>query len=223
MARLDDAVSRILRVKEKRGLFAPDRKLFRDVTAEEAAFIRDFQQKCAQECITLLRDRLGHFPLSPEKTPRIGVSVIAEYAPAKAEALALKEALEKRGFTVSYNDEDKVTLDETKAFYKENDLIIYAAFSRPFRPIGFLDYTMGRAKKVQNMFIPDHATDKVIVVSFGSPYFVDQYFEKAGTYVNAYSMLACSAKAFVRAACGEIEFMGSSPVELLNGKGFVKA
>ncbi|MBQ9802096.1 MAG: glycoside hydrolase family 3 protein [Clostridia bacterium] len=223
MSRLDDAVSRILRVKEKRGLFSENRQLFRDVTDEEKDFIKAFQQHCAEQSITLLRDKAGRFPLSPEKTPKIGISVIAEHEPAKAEALALKTEFEKRGFTVSYNDADKVSLDETKAFYAENDLILYAAFSRPFRPIGFLDYTLGRAKKVQNMFIPDHAVDKVMVVSFGSPYFVDQYFEKAQTYVNAYSMLSCAAKAFVRAACGEIPFMGTSPVELMNSKGFVKA
>ncbi len=223
MERLDDAVSRILRVKEKRGLFDEDRTLFRDVTDEERTFIKGFQQTCAEQSITLLRDRMAHFPLSPEKTPRIGISVICEHEPAKAEAAILKEEFEKRGFTVSYVDEDKVSLNDTKAFYAENDLILYTAFSRPFRPIGFLDYTLGRAKKIQNMFIPDHAADKVMVASFGSPYFIDQYFEKAQTYVNAYSMLQCSVKAFVRAACGEIEFQGTSPVELLNGTGFVKA
>lgn len=222
MSRLDDAVSRILRVKEKRGLFEENRQLFRDVTDEEKSFIKTFQQHCAEQSITLLRDKAGRFPLSPEKTPRIGISVIAEHEPAKAEALMLKAEFENRGFAVSYNDADKVSLDETKAFYTENDLILYAAFSRPFRPIGFLDYTLGRAKKVQNMFIPDHAVDKVMVVSFGSPYFVDQYFEKTQTYVNAYSMLSCAAKAFVRAACGEIPFMGTSPVELMNDTGFVK-
>lgn len=217
MSRLDDAVSRILRVKEKRGLFDEERALFRDVTDAEKAFIKRFQETCAKESITLLRDKMAHFPLSPTKTPKIGISVISEHAPAKAEAAALKEEFEKRGFTVSYNDEDKVSLDETKAFYEANDLVLYAAFSRPFRPIGFLDYTLGRAKKIQNMFIPDNAADKVIVASFGSPYFIDQYFEKAPTYVNAYSMLECAARAFVRAACGEIDFQGVSPVELYNG------
>ena len=42
----------------------------------------------------------------------------------------------------------------------------------------------------------------------------NQYFEKAKTYVNAYSMLSCSAEAFVKATCGEIEFKGKSPVKL---------
>ena len=64
------------------------------------------------------------------------------------------------------------------------------------------------------MLIPDHALDKVVVANFGSPYMIDQYFEKVQTCVNGYSMLACSVEAFVRAACGEIPFMGKSPVTL---------
>ncbi|UKI35481.1 MAG: hypothetical protein L6V93_15220 [Clostridiales bacterium] len=41
------------------------------------------------------------------------------------------------------------------------------------------------------------AVDKTAVVSFGSPYFMNQYFERAKTFVNAYSMLSPSEKAFV--------------------------
>ena len=92
--------------------------------------------------------------------------------------------------------------------------MIWATFSRSYRPIGFLDYTGDRAMRVRSAFKPDHAVEKVIAVSFGSPYFGDQYFEKAQTYVNAYSMLSESVRAFVRAACGEIEFKGKSPVHL---------
>ena len=214
MERLDDAVRRILRIKEKNGLFDENREAFRTISQEEAAFVRDVQQKCAEQSMTLIRDKMGHFPLNPKKTPKIGVSVIAEHVPAKKEAAAIRDALEQRGFTVEYVEEDKVSLDETVKFYERNDLILYTTFSRPFRPIGFLDFTGPRAQKIQNMLIPDYAVDKVIVANFGSPYMVDQYFEKVQTCVNGYSMLACSVEAFVRAACGEIEFSGKSPVEL---------
>ena len=59
-----------------------------------------------------------------------------------------------------------------------------------------------------------YGTEKSVVVSFGSPYFGNQYFERAVTYVNAYSMLSPSVKAFVKAAVGEIEFSEYSPVKL---------
>jgi hypothetical protein len=80
--------------------------------------------------------------------------------------------------------------------------------------MGFLDYEGDEGGRIAMTFLPPNAVDKVIVASFGSPYFGEQYFEKAETYVNAYSMLDCSVRAFVRAACGEIPFEGKSPVEL---------
>lgn len=214
MERLDDAVRRILRVKERKGLFEEGREAFRPISEEDAAFVKDVQRRCANQSMTLIRDRMGHFPLDPKKTPKIGVSVIAEHPPVKKEAAAIREALEKRGFTVEYVEEDNVSLDETVAFYERNDLILYTAFSRSFRPIGFLDFTGPRAKKIQNMLVPDYAVDKVVVANFGSPYMVNQYFQKVQTCVNGYSMLACSVEAFVRAACGEIEFTGKTPVQL---------
>lgn len=213
MSRLDDAVTRILRVKEKRGLFAPERKLFRDISEEEASFIKDFQKRCSEQSITMVRNRLGHFPLN-EKTKKIGIVVICEHAPALEDAKALKTEFEARGFEVDYNDGGWISEKEAARIFNENDLVIYATFSRPFRPIGFLDYTGERANRLRTSYLSPNFVDKLAVVSFGSPYFGDQYFEKVQTYVNAYSMLECSTEAFVRAACGEIAFEGRSPVKL---------
>ena len=214
MSRLDDAVTRVLRVKERRGLFAPDFALFRDMSDEEKAFVQDVQKRCAYQSITMVRDRIGAYPLSPEKTPNLGICVICQHEPALEDARVLKEEFEKRGFTVEYTEGDAVQGAARKGFYERNDHVLYATFSRPFRPIGFLDYSGKQAQMIQNMLMEPGSTDKVSVASFGSPYFGTQYFEKIHTYVNAYSMLSCSAKAFVAAACGETDFPGKSPVAL---------
>lgn len=213
MSRLDDAVTRVLRVKERRGLFAPDRELFRDMSDAEKAFVLDVQRRCSYQSMTMIRDRLGAYPLSPDKTPKLGICVICQHEPALEDARSLKAEFEKRGFIVEYTegeDMDKIRKD----FYQRNDHIIYAAFSRPFRPIGFLDYSSKQAKLIQNMFMEPNSVEKISVVSFGSPYFGSQYFQKVQTYVNAYSMLECSVKAFAAAACGETDFPGKSPVAL---------
>lgn len=222
MSRLDDAVTRILRVKEKRGLFEEGRELFYELTEEEKTFIKEFQQKCSEQSITLLHNDAGHFPLDPKKTPRLGICAISQYAPALEEARLLKEEFEKRGFIVDYSEEGRIPAAERARFCRENDLLLYATFSRAFRPVGFLDYLDSTAARIQRVFLEPNSVDKTMVVSFGSPYFYDQYFEKAKTYVNAYSMLACSVKAFVRAACGEIEFQGKSPVEIFDRKQYRK-
>lgn len=216
MERLDDAVERILRVKCNAGLFDGDYQRFCELTKNDQRFIAEVQQTCAEKSITLVRDRAGHFPLSPEKTKKIGVVVVTEHEPAKAEALALKEELEQRGFLVDYFDENKLPAARRRELYENNDLVLYALFSRPFRPIGFLDYTRDQAWTLAGAFTQDHAADKNVFVSFGSPYFGDQYLARAQTYINAYSMLDCTVRGFVRAACGEIPFAGVSPVKLKN-------
>ena len=218
MERLDDAVTRILQMKEKAGLFEEGHNRFYDLTEEDEVFIKDVQTRCAQQSITLVRDKQKHFPLKPEQTKNVGIVVLTEFEAYKTEALALKSEFEKRGFAVNYFDGEQFKDGDRITFYHNSDVVIYAMFSRPFRPIGFLDFTQGRAWQLGKAFTPDRAIEKNIFVSFGSPYFVDQYLEKAQTYVNAYAALECSVKGFVQAACGEIAFQGMSPVKLGGGR-----
>ena len=117
------------------------------------------------------------------------------------------DEISKRGInTTCYPD----GIDEDA--FENSDLVIYALFSRPFRPIGFLDFHSMEAVKIQKSL--QSGVEKSLVVSFGSPYFGEQYFERSLAYVNAYTMLQPSVEAFVRAAFGEIEFTSFSPVEL---------
>lgn len=214
VARLDDAVTRILRVKQRAGLFDAGFEQIQKLSECDRSFVAQVQKNCAEKSITLVRDQVNHFPLNPVSTPRIGVVVVTEHAPAKLEALELKNEFIKRGFQVNYYDEGEGNPLNRDELFKYCDVVIYAFFSRPFRPKGFIDFVGYRASLVGYAFNPDGAVDKTIFVSFGSPYFGDQYLEKAQTYVNAYSMLGCAVKAFVRAACGEIEFQGKSPVRI---------
>lgn len=214
MDRLDDAVERILRVKKDAGLLSDDYQRFYEITEQDREFIDRVQRECAEKSITLVRDRAEHFPLKPQKTKNIGIVVIAEHEPAKADAHALKTEFERRGFNVTYFDGDKLDAKDRAVLYSDNDVVLYALFSRPFRPIGFLDYTRNQAWTLAGAFVCDNAIDKNVFVSFGSPYFGDQYVDRAQTYVNAYSMLECSVSGFVRAACGEISFQGTSPVKI---------
>ena len=208
MERLDDAVSRILNMKEKLGLFERDNHPIK-LSDEDKKFVAQTQQKTAEHSITLIRDKGEFFPLSPEKTKRIAVIPVTHHIPAFEEADLLCSELRDRGFEVTYFKEDPRVSDEE---FDKLDLILYALFSRPFRPVGFLDFHSTEANKIAGSL--QYAGEKTIVVSFGSPYFGEQYFERALTYVNAYSMLSPSVKAFVRAAMGDIPFTDFSPVEL---------
>ena len=157
--------------------------------------------------MTLIRDTNGQFPLHPKKGKRITVVPVTHYEPALKEAELLCRELEARGFVVTYH-QGKVTPGDVQ----DCDTLLYALFSRSFRPIGFLDFHSDEARKLR-MF-RNGGMEKTVVVSFGSPYFGEQYFDMATTYVNAYSMLSPSVKAFVRAATGEIPFSSFSPFRL---------
>lgn len=204
--RLDDAVSRILEMKEKLGLFESKNSAIQ-LTKADKEFVKSVQQATAENSITLIRDEGEFFPLSPEKTKKIAVVPITHHIPAFDEAVLLCEELRQKGFEVNYY-KDGITDDDID----ENHIIIYALFSRPFRPMGFLDFHSNEAQKVADALC--YGVEKSIVVSFGSPYFGKQYFPQALTYVNAYSMLSPSVRAFVKAALGECEFGSFSPVLL---------
>jgi len=205
MARLDDAVSRILRMKERLGLF--EEESLRPMSDEEKRFVLSVQRRTADASLTLLRDEMGLFPMSPERTPRIAVVPVTHHQPAFEEGTRLCTLLRERGFAVDEYPEG-IQDEQTQTY----DLIVYALFSRPFRPIGFLDFMGTEAIKVQRSL--QVGRDRTLIVSFGSPYFAGQYFERAKTVVNAYSMLAPTVEAFVRAAMGEAPFTAYSPVRI---------
>ncbi len=210
MERLDDAVTRVLEMKEKMGLFQKDNHAVK-LGKEDLDFVKKTQQETAEHSVTLIRDEGEFFPLSPKKYEKIAVIPVTHHEPAFLEAELLCEELRTKGFSVDCYKELLVDKDNEKVV-EEHDLVLYALFSRPYRPMGFLDFMHPEAKKVANCC--KWGAEKTMVVSFGSPYFGNQYFERAVTYVNAYSMLTPSVKAFVRAAVGEIEFESFSPVEL---------
>ncbi len=206
MERLDDAVTRVLNMKKKLGLFDKDNHAER-LTKQDQNFVQNVQLQTAEKSVTLVKDTVDHFPLSPEKTKKIAVIPVTHYAPNLELGELLCQQLRERGFEVDYYKEGR-----NKQMYDSHDLLILALFSRPFRPRGPIDYYAAEASKVA--YSQEYGTDKTVIVSFGSPYFGEQYFERDTTYVNAYSMTECSVKAFVRAATGEIPFTDFSPVHL---------
>ncbi len=160
--------------------------------------------------MTLMRDKSGLLPVDKRRVRKIFLSPISNYAPAFDIAEHLAERLRAEGFDVTYKK--NAELAEHLTLCEENDLIIYAMFSRSVRPAGFLDFLGGEASKLaRSQRVGD---GKSVFVSFGSPYFFKQYFPRARTYVNAYSMLSGAADAFVDALTGKCPFYKYSPVEI---------
>ena len=181
------------------------------LTPEDIAFVKKAQKDTAEHSLTLVRDELNLFPLDREKIKKIAVVPATHHQPAFDVGEHLCEELRAKGFEVDYFRAG-VPGPELEGLGERYDLILYAIFSRPFRPQGFLDFMGKEAVTVANC--GKYNVDKTVVVSFGSPYFGEQYFERIPVYVNAYSMLDPSVEAFARAAVGEIPFTDFSPVKL---------
>lgn len=210
MERLDDAVSRILALKEKLGLLDPEHTPCRPLSEEEKAFVEQTRLRVSERSVTLVRNRGGLLPIDREKVRRILVVPVTDHPPAMALCDRLCEEIRARGVEVVCKPD--IASWELPRRIEESDLVLYALFSRPFRPIGFLDFY----DKAADRLIPalTHGRDKTVGVSFGSPYFFRQYFARSRAFVNAYSMLETSVEAFVKAAFGEAPFGTFSPVEL---------
>ncbi len=210
MERLDDAVTRVLKLKERLGLLNKDIKPFHILTDEEKAFIENTRAKAFEKSMTLMRDMKNILPIDRERVKKILLVPIVNHLPAYDIAEHLAERLKSEGFEVTY----KPTIEQNgyADLYNEADLVICAMFSRAFRPIGFLDFWGDEASKVADIRKP--GMDKTVFVSFGSPYFFKQYFERSKAYVNAYSMLDGATDAFVDAILGKKPFYDFSPVKI---------
>jgi len=228
MERLDDAVNRIFEMKRKLGLF--DKNNDKRLSFDEKEYVKNVGDRVAEKSITLLRDTKNIFPLNPEKKKKIAIVPIIKddnYERVRGESELLCKEFEKRGFEVDCYDrmitgtpfrnklvngnpmDTDLSSDEIMNSY---DAIIYAMFTRVFRPSGPEDFSGEECLPIKIAL--SYARDKSIVVSFGSPYLIGEYFDRAYACVNAYSMVSSSVKAFVRAAVGEIEFSKYSPVNL---------
>ncbi|MCB0283844.1 MAG: glycoside hydrolase family 3 protein [Calditrichaeota bacterium] len=208
--RLDDAYKRIMEMKEKLGLFNMSSG-YRELSADEKEFIGKTQKTLCDKSVTLIRDKNKNLPLSAGNLKKIIIVPVTHYLPAIKEALHLKEAIEKRGVKVEYLEKG-IPESELETVYGDTDYVIYALFTRSFRPAGPIDFFADEAMKIANS--QKYGIEKAIIVSFGSPYFINQYFEKADIFINAYTMLEPAIKAFVRALFGEIPFQSFSPVNL---------
>lgn len=219
MERLDDAVSRVLDMKEKLGLFRESVQPIRLSDAEKC-FVKDTAQNVAEKSLTLMRNQLNVLPIDTEKIHKVAYVPVANYDKVlDNQAVLLKNLLEERGLEVEYFPQG-ISTEENESVCERNDLVLYALFSRSFRPIGFLDYYGNHAYRIAKSLC--YGAEKSVVVSFGSPYFFQQYFERSYTYVNAYAMVDSSVEAFVKAMFGETEFTGVSPVDTnlqINRKG----
>lgn len=209
--RLNDAVSRIWEMKKRFGLFSKDYQMFTDPgNSQEKGIV--LSEKIANSSITLVRDVNNQFPLKQTSSKTILWNIIgSKYNPeeqVKKYQPAIQE-LEKRGFLVETRINAPFFGADTIALNKF-DKIIYAFDNNASGTVMLYEDRIHSIWLAQVM--PKH---KLISISFGTPYYHNIYLPNINTCVNAYNSNDITQIAVIRAITGEIEFKGSSPVNLL--------
>lgn len=212
MSRLDDAVARVWAMRERFGLNVKTDSLSTPMTEEAKQLVQNTGTAIAEKAVTLVEDRNSSLPLKVENGKKILVVEVGEEM-SESKMEVTKKEFESRGFQVDIMDNPHFyqwgyRIDSLNSY----DKILVCFENRYFHPLGtcLLKNKEVFAVWTANMTDPS----KRIAISYANPYSLDIYEALAPVKINAYSIDAFSQKAVVRALCGEIPFVGVSPVKL---------
>lgn len=210
-SRIDDACRRVLRLKEKYGIF--EQGALPHPTEEQREAIKQniyaLNRDIAARGITLAANRLGFVPVQKDKIRRVKIFYIGysdicfenlQYA-AEEFARHGAECEIQRG----YQDSDTATL-------KDYDLIIYATFIGFHAPAGG-PFFFGEECRMMRKITAECA-DKTVAVSFGDTNIFFNYFPASPTFVNCYSFNPETMEGFVKGLYGEVSFTDYNPFPL---------
>ena len=201
MSRLEDALTRIWRLKERFGATIPE-----DPSATELA--ESVAQRTAKGCLTQLWNHESFLPLNPVERPRILMIATTHYEKAFGRFSILRDELVRRGFSVEFVR--NITPEALEKEQEEYDCILVCIDRQFHRPLGPMELFGEEARNLWSACM--HGREKTVAIGFGSPYLVPNYFETAPAAINAYSKTTEIQRAVASALCGEADFPGTMPV-----------
>lgn len=223
MYRLDDAVRRVWEMKRRLGLLDPEHELVRAMSGAEKAAAAADSSRIAERSLTLVRDRRRALPLDPARDRNLLVVGVTPRSRKGGdggfEAIrGVRDLLASRDFRVDLQHNILYETDYWQSNlpdrYDRIIVVVIRSMHQPFGPLLFWDDEAQSVWGVNAM-----PKGKIIVVGMGSPYLVDEYFERVDTCINTYSHDESTRKALVRALLGEIPFAGVSPVRHERNRG----
>jgi beta-N-acetylhexosaminidase len=207
--RLDEAVSRILIMKEKLGMFSDER----DYSVEHDTVLKHeaAASSMADKSISIVRDIDNRIPVSLNKGEEV-LCVTVEYERNDGKFIFIEqivELLNKRGYKVEHiKNPRKGELASVASAYKAVFVNInVGAHARA----GII-----RLKKEQLGVFEDIAqlrNSNIIITSFGDPYKIYE-IPYVRTMVNAYSPTPKAMESAVKVWFGELPAQGKCPVSL---------
>lgn len=211
VARVDEAVTRVLALKAAVGLWRT-RRLAAVLPASHRQRHQQWARDCARRAVTLVKDEQRLLPLSPRRHRR--VLLIQEWSRhipkpnTYAPELELERRLVAKGFRVERFAPDT---DVHRDYY---DVVIYAVAEeaskvRTAMDLRWLDL-QGGFPRAMDRYWHDVPT---VFIAFGSPFHLRDV-PACPTFINAYSLAPVVQDAVVQALVGAIPFRGRSPVRL---------
>ena len=211
-ARIDDACTRILNMKEKLGMFEDGYTNVKYKAEDVRDRTKELSLEAARKAVTLLRDRQNILPLDKNKIKKVSI-IVSSHSQIffSRDMQVLKKLFEDRGIEVHMQRRLKSEM-ELKEISDNSDLIIYSAFVSGHTPKGAPGLVQEECETYFHAF--KHGSEKTIGISCGSPYSAHDIMYSADAFVNLYGTSPDLLEAFVEAIFGEIPFVGKSPVNL---------
>lgn len=205
-SRVDEAYNRVMELKEKLGLLHGD--LVVPMSQADQALAHSTQAACYDRSVTLVCDKNHQLPFQNVK--KIALVPVGSYPGRPAIIKELIGAFAARGAAVRVYEH--IANEHMQAMAQENDKIIFVMMARPHLPAGPLDFYEWDASAMWASLC--EGREKTVAVGMGSPYFKNQYFERAYTFLNTYTPNVYAAQSLVKALYGEIKTTDFSPVTL---------
>lgn len=207
--RINESCERVLKLKEKLGLFQPEKEAI-DIR-DEVFKTQEIDQQIAEKSITLVCDKKNQIPLRADKIKNVAIVCSSHLNSTVSELKIMQEEFEKRGAIVKMigHIHEK---ESVKKLAQDNDLIIYAAYVAAHRPMGMPSLYGEQMETYFNAF--SYGKEKSIGVSMGYPYLYHDAMAGVDTFFNIYSTNPASLKAFVKTLYGEIPVSRSSPIDI---------
>jgi beta-N-acetylhexosaminidase len=223
--RLDEAVTRILALKAALKLHQRDNR----PTLKNADKIvgckehRDLARRCAERSVTLVKDKGGILPISPETHKRIMLYPIVtgeSYYGGTGEDIGavFKERLEKEGFEVTIftppqgmEGRSSRTTDITENY----DLLLYVSnlMTKSNQTTVRIEWAQPMGANCPNY----SAVVPTVFVSLANPYHLVDV-PRVPVMINTYSALPDNITALIDRLLGRAPFVGLSPVDAFCGK-----
>jgi beta-glucosidase-like glycosyl hydrolase len=212
-SRLDASVRRVLQIKQHLGLF--QRRTVPLDAIMQSVGTRRWQtaaEDIAVRAVTLVRDSMGTLRTLRGQRTRLAVVAYADEG-TSAVALRFSDLLRSNGDTVDYFRlwpmSGPASYDSARVVLARNPVALFAANVKPISSRG----TITLPDSLAALIGVTDARKPTLVVSFGSPYLLDQ-MPSVKTYLIAWSGVRAAERAAARAVLGLSPISGHLPIRL---------